>query len=347
MKDSFYTSVDLAEILINYIGKRHINSVADFCVGGGELLRAAESRWNGIQCFGTDISEQAISILRLLHPSWNIEICDFLSEGSRNSLDVLKNKKFDLILLNPPFTCKGSTIHQVIFDNKTFYVSTAMLFLVEALKYMANDGEIFAILPISVAYSQKDRKIREYLIAKYGFSILEERDKQSFKRCSPNIILASLNSKINKGITYSSEHINIEINEISIFRGSISMNEIFKYSINGKHLIHSTNLINNSIVGLVHKIDTNRSEVIGPAVLLHRVGNPSMKKICIIPEGESYLLSDCVVAIKTKTESDSIKLQKLLFENWNNIKNLYKGTGAKYITIDRLERYLGIRSKIQ
>lgn len=342
MKDTFYTSVDLAEILIKYIGKRHINSVVDFCVGGGELLRAAESKWNGIQCFGTDISEQAISSLRLLHPTWDIETCDFLREESRNSLEMLKNKKFDLILLNPPFTCKGSTFHKVVFENKSFNVSTAMLFLVEALKYMANDGEIFAILPISVAYSQKDRKIREYLIANYGFSILEERDKQSFKKCNPNIILASINSKEKIVEKNSSKYLNMKMEGVSVFRGNLSMHEIHSYKSNGNHLIHSTNLLNNLIEGLEHKVDRIQSEVTGPAVLMQRVGNPNIKKICIIPSGETYVLSDCVIAIKTSTQNDSIKLRDLLFKNWHNIKNLYKGTGAKYITVERLSKYLNL-----
>lgn len=344
MKDTFYTSVDLAEILINHIGYKQINSVVDFCVGGGELLRAAKSKWNNVQCYGTDISDLAISSLKLLHPDWKIETCDFLSQESRDSAEVLKDKKFDLILLNPPFTCKGSTIHKVVFDDKTFTVSTAMLFLVEAIKYLENEGEIFAILPISVAYSQKDKKIREYLTKNYGLSILEERDKQSFRKCTPNIILASINSKENLGYTYESKYLEIEMNGVSVFRGSVSMHEIQKYSVNGKPLIHSTNLLNNAITGLLHKVDLNRSEVTGPAVLLHRVGNPNIKKICIIPAGETYVLSDCVLAIKTITQNDSIKLRDLLFENWHNIKNLYKGTGAKYITIDRLESYLGLRN---
>ena len=343
MKDSFYTSTFLAEILVNYVGNHDVNTVADFCVGGGELLRAAQTKWNKAQYYGIDISNQAISSLSVLHPEWLTETCDFLDKNSRSKCSLLKNMSFDLVLLNPPFTCKGSTINKVVHNDVSFNVSTAMLFLVESLKYLKKNGVLFAILPISAAYSQKDRKIWEVLVNNYNLSILEERDKQSFRNCNPNIILVSLNSYVCVNPPQIKEKLRFNMTDISIFRGKLSMYEVKESAFTGKPLIHSTNLKNNIIDGLKYNVNRSQSEVTGPAVLIHRVGNPNMNKICIIPESVTYVLSDCVIALKTKTQKDSTMLRDILFANWKDFISLYKGTGAKYITIERLKLFLGLK----
>lgn len=342
MKDSFYTSTDLAEILVNYISNCKVNTVVDFCVGGGELLRAAQLKWTNAQYIGIDISSEAISSLKLLHPDWKVAECDFTDVISKNHCSVINDKKFDLILLNPPFTCKGSTINKVIHNKTTYHVSTSMLFLVEALKYMAVDGQLFAILPISNAYSQKDKIIWDVLTDEYNLTILEEPNKQYFKHCTPNIIIVSLNKFDIKNTQRTYKRLKIDVDIISLFRGNLSMYQIKNYEMTGKPLIHSTNLRNNKIEDIQYYINCEKSVVNGPAILIQRVGNPNIKKMCVISENESYVLSDCVIALKTKSNRDAIILFDTLIENWDDFKLLYKGTGAKYVTIERLTKFLGL-----
>jgi hypothetical protein len=55
------------------------------------------------------------------------------------------------------------------------------------------------------------------------------------------------------------------------------------------------------------------------------------------------VLSDCVLGIKTKTLKDAKAVKSCLIENWNDMNDLYKGTGARYITIERLSDFLGIK----
>ena len=340
MKDSFYTSTYLAGILVNYIDRKEINTVADFCVGGGELLRSAQSRWKDINIFGTDISKDTISFLKERHPDWDVEYCDFINEESRGNCKLLEAKRFDLILLNPPFTCKGSTVHKAEFEGVKYNVSTAMLFLLESIKYLTSNGIIYAILPISVAYSQKDVKIWDALEKKYNLTILEERIKQYFKNCNPpNIILVSLNdfNKKKKEEIKRSSELNMTIK--AIIRGQLSMNEIIEDPNSTKLLIHSTNLRNNQIVDVVFKVKNNHPLVYGPGVLIHRVGNPKLSKVCELKESENYVLSDCMILIKTETQLDAKELKTYIISNWSSFEKLYKGTAAKYITINRLKDF--------
>lgn len=341
MKDSFYTSTSLAEILISHIDKKKINSVADFCVGGGELLRSAQAKWKNVEVFGTDISKEAITNLEETHPDWNVECCDFLNEESKSNCKLLKDKLFELILLNPPFTCKGSTIHKVEFEGADYNVSAAMLFLLKSIKYLTPNGIILAILPISSAYSQKDLKIWNVLEKKYNLTILEERDKQYFKACyPPNIIIASLNDYSLMKKVHLTNRIELNVKIETITRGQLSMNEIIEDPNSKSLLIHSTNLRNNKIGDAIIKVKNNYPLISGPGVVIHRVGNPKPTKVCTIKETEKYILSDCLVFIKTETHIDSKKLKKYILTNWSSFESLYKGTGAKYITLNKLKDFL-------
>lgn len=343
LKDSFYTSTPLAAELIAYVKDREFKSVADFCVGDGELLRAAQLNWKNIKCYGVDISEEAISQLKLTHPTWTVSTCDFIDDNYKQICTITENtSKYDLILLNPPFTCKGSAIHKIVFDNKEYKVSTAMMFLVKALQHLHKDSVLLAILPISCAYSQKDQQIWQYLEKKYQLRVLEERDKQYFKNCNPNILLVSLNDfslkETNKNRT---KVISLGRFNVSISRGNLSVHECKAFiSKNGKFFVHSTNLIGNSLKNLTMRIDYTRSEISGPAVLIPRVGRPSIKKICTISKKETYVISDCILAIKTKTYAEAMNVKKALTTNWDYIQTLYNGTAAKYITMDRLHTLL-------
>jgi hypothetical protein len=121
------------------------------------------------------------------------------------------------------------------------------------------------------------------------------------------------------------------------------MHEIHQVKKSALPLIHSTNLRGNSIADLKYMVNNTRSRIEGPALLIHRVGQPNISKICMISTKKAFALSDCVIGIKVKTMSDCKLLNKMLLDNWIDFSNLYKGTGAKYITIERLKYFLNCK----
>lgn len=346
MKDSFYTPDYLAKLLVNYAKNTTVKSVVDFCVGEGELLKAAFQKWPDSDLYGTDISIEIINKLNKEHPDWKIEYCDFVDENSRNQCSVLK-KQFDIILLNPPFTCKGATISTVVFDNKIFKMSTAMSFFVTSLTYLKTGGEIYAILPQSVAYSEKDSIIWQYLSDFYSLRILEERHNKDFRQCTPNTILVNLIKKKNKApIILKTDTYNLTQflpNPVRIIRGSISMHlkEKYAYGEMKLPLIHTTNLQNHSISNITYFIRSEHSVVKGPALLIPRVGNYSQHKITMINTGEKYSISDCIIALEYKDINECCKLFDYIINNWPTFVQIYKGTGAKYTTIKRIHDFFG------
>lgn len=346
MIDSYYTSPYLATRLVNHIKHLKFDNVIDFCIGDGELVRSAMKIWPNIKCYGTDISDTAIKEVKQKHPNWKLGKCDFLNKVSINRCQVIKRKKngFDLVLLNPPFSCKGGTIHEVTLDNELFKVSTSMKFLAESIKFLSSKGCLLAIMPISVCYSQKDKKMWNYLVANYSLNILEIPNGNFFKNCSPSIVFISINIRniINTKIV---NRFSLDFSNYTIFRGKISVHDA-KHNLNGLTFIHSTNLKNNSLENLSVKVETNTSIISGPAILLPRVGKPSSHKICLISGNSKYALSDCILAIQHTNYSEVKEMYNKLIENFDILKEQYKGTGAKFITVERLDQFLGLSHEI-
>ncbi|OFX20374.1 MAG: hypothetical protein A2041_00645 [Bacteroidetes bacterium GWA2_31_9b] len=344
MTDSHYTPEILSEKLLDYANLKTISSIADFCVGNGSLLIAAKKKFRNAKFFGSDISRSEIKELKKNYPKWNLSLCDFTNSKSRNSSSILKNKigGFDLIVLNPPFSCRGGSVAVVEFEGIRYNVSTSMLFIVESLKYLSQKGILLAILPISVAYSQKDRLIWNKLVSDYNLSILEQPIVNQFKNCSPSVMLVSINSERLTSNTNNQNTLNHGITDISLFRGKISMHTLNGSATKGRLFIHSTNLKKNRLENLGYKIINSLSEVKGPAILLPRVGNPSTQKLAIIGSKDVYVLSDCIIAITTKSDKEAKDLMNRILNDWDNFKELYKGTGAKYITLERLGFYLNL-----
>ena len=346
--DTFYTPPELAERLLSYVDCKEVKTVADFCVGKGELLKAAEAKFGNLKCYGTDIDNTIVDEIKKQNSNWNIAVCDFIDEQSRKTTSILKETSFDLILSNPPFTCKGSKINKVEFCGSIFHVSTAMTFLVESLRYLSKKGCLYAIMPASVIYSAKDKKLIAAINKKYEIELLEEREKQLFKNCSPNIVLLKIkrrtaNAKCNYVIALNSTPILFDAknHNINIFRGNLSVHEAIKYkNKQGAMYVHSTNLRNSTIVRSKMTVNRPLSIVSGPAILLHRVGKPDITKVCIIGKTDNFVLSDCVIALLGENEETIQSLFDTIISKKDIFYSLYKGTGAKYITIERLKESL-------
>ena len=218
-------------------------------MGDGDLLKAVAKRFDNVKLYGTDISDDALKKLSNDCPDWHLQKCDFRKDDSIDKVTFLTNEKFDLIVLNPPFTCKGSIVENIIFEGIEYRVSTAMFFLMKALKFLAPNGGLYAILPISCVYSIKDRKAWNYLKEHFNACILEESNKVSFtNKCAPSIVLVYVGTYKVNGIEHSNTFDFSLFSVTSIVRGCVRMqNPQYSKSKNAVPLIHTTNLQNRYI----------------------------------------------------------------------------------------------------
>lgn len=342
--DAFYTPDRLADRLIGYVAETDIRTVADFCVGDGGLLKAVKRRYPEAACYGVDISEESIERLQAVHGDWTLGTCDFMERETVGKLEGIGDRRYDLIVFNPPFTCKGSTLCRIEFEGRTFKCSTALMFLTEALGYLNERGVMYAILPIGCKCSQKDRKLWDYLVENYQLKVLEKMDRPYWRKCSPNILLVSLKS--DQAIAVDEQAAGFDFTHLPIkriVRGTIGMHEVvYAEGRKGRKVIHTTNMQGNKVTG-VRRIANGKSYCMtGTAVLIPRVCNPNRGKICIFTGSKPYVLSDCVIALQTENEDDAQTVYDALMVHWDDFREIYNGTGAKYTTMERLKSFFGV-----
>ena len=344
-QDKFYTPDHLADRLIGHIAEEDIKTAADFCVGDGDLLKAVRRRFPVVRCFGVDISEESIESLRKGHKDWTLGACDFMERANVAKLKGIGGKKYDLIVFNPPFTCKGSTLCKIDFDGRAFKCSTALMFLTEALGYLNKRGVLYAILPIGCLCSQKDRELWNYLVDNYRLKVLEKLDRPYWRKCSPNILLVSLMSDLAQPTNdqvdrFDFTHLPIK----EIVRGTIGMYKV-KYSEGreGRKVIHTTNMQENRVKDPRRIRNGKQYSMTGTVVLIPRVCNPNKGKICIYSSISPFVLSDCVIALKTENVDDAQTVYDALMNHWEDFRLVYNGTGAKYTTMERLNDFFGMK----
>ena len=338
--DSFYTPVYMAEQLVGYVPESDVHTIADFCVGDGRLLTAVHKRFPNAQLFGMDIDRDIVNKLASQHADWVLTICDFIDDEKVDKIVSRHLKEFDLILLNPPFSCKGSIINIVECEGIRFKASTAMMFILKAIRFLSKNGGMYAILPISCVYSQKDRKAWKYLEKQYNACVLSEHSRISFAgKCAPNIALVYMGNQIHAFQETARLSNNILSSlVVEVTRGSIRMQGL-KYTENrgGVRLIHTTNLLRGKLIN-VAKIEGNLNRVeCGYGVLIPRVCNPNPQKIVLMNKLQKFVLSDCVIFLRTETLEHAKVVYESIMNNWQVFVRLYSGTGAQYTTIERVK----------
>lgn len=348
MTDSFYTPPDLAAALTRSVRKRDPHVVADVCAGDGELLRAASARWAMASLIACDVSAAAVSSMKRSHPNWAVGKCDFLDVASVRRCKALSNMagRIDVVLLNPPFSCKGGTKHSVKTAGQTFTCSIAMAFVARAMELLTPSGVVVSILPRSVAHSEKDRELWEYLSVHHGLKVISTPHDAGFDNCAAKVLLASLHRKSRHVSAPSPPIINAGISSIRIVRGRIGMHTLDSRQAGDTPLVHTTNLQGHGISGDQHHVWANGTKVRGPAVLMPRVGTPRRDKLAVLKPRETVVLSDCVLAMKTQTLREAQKLLESMLRQWDSVSALYQGTGARYTTVARLQAALGLAGEI-
>lgn len=336
--DSYYTPRHLSERLISLYANGRPRRIADFCAGEGCLLKACELRFPQSHYIAIDKAKGAITKLRKAKATWSIHQADFLDDNQIDEIG-LKEHSIDLIMMNPPFTCRG-TLFKCELDGIPFSVSKAMLFLSRAIKYLAKEGVVLAILPVGVMNAERDARIVRYLKQVYDFHVCEKVSKVSFRGKEPNVVLVSLRSP--KKIPKFRETLDNVTVPVCLHRGSCNVvTANSEASLKGVRFVHTTNMQNGRLVDLRVRIPTFNHRVLNAfAVLVPRVGTPHENKLVVVDAGNRYVLSDCVIAIMCRGRHEAEMLRELLLSNRQRLFRLYAGTGARYVTLKKIAGFL-------
>ena len=90
---------------------------------------------------------------------------------------------------------------------------------------------------------------------------------------------------------------------------------------------------------MVVRVSPRYRTISGPAILIPRVGRPSVSKVVLIGE-EKVVLSDCVIALRTTPPGSEVELAREIKRNWLTFQQIYGGSCAPYTTIRRIREML-------
>lgn len=337
--DRFYTPTSIANVLAAAVNGQP-RSVVDFAAGEGALLGAAFARWPDARLFASDIDADAVAGLENRFPGVRVECADFLGESP------FAGNTFDLILLNPPFSCRGNERLEARVDGVQVLCSRAMAFVCRSLEYLSEGGEILCILPASCLSSEKDAIARATISATYGVEVIDAKVKAPFDKCSVVVSLIRVGRRVFGSPAWSLPVVALPEREpgangaVTLGRGSTPVHKTrLAASASGSRFAHTTDLragIYTPSFTLSSREPDLRQE---SAVIFPRVGRPSKEKV-VIARNETLVLSDCLFFIKATSESDLDNVYKLIISHWDMLARLYGGSCAPYVSLSQAKGFL-------
>ncbi|WP_158601581.1 N-6 DNA methylase [Zhongshania marina] len=345
--DRYYTPLNLAEGLIADQFEPEIKICVDTTCGSGNLLRAANNVFGKISCIGLDRDKSAITKLRRQQPEWQLSVADMLNRKSYQKTYVASlalAAQSDLLLLNPPFSLGNKKSVPVTYGGVEIKASIAMAHVLKSFELFKPKTGALIIVPESVLYSETDEIARNLLLSQYSLEIVTELHNTTFSgaRVHSSVITLRPGTRIIKN-RISRKNANENLTT-SLIRGGLPQYKLVKsFEDEAIPFVHTTTISKIKSGGLQ---DCDRTEqklsgrITGPVVFLPRVGLPCSSNIYALNLKYDVQLSDCVIALHFENFISARRASKILTENYESLLALYRGTGARYITLRRLKVWL-------
>ncbi len=343
--DRYYTPVNLAENLIAESVSSDVNLCVDTTCGSGNLLLAADRVFKNTKCVGLDRDRSTITMLKKQYPEWILSVADLMNESSYTKTSAVnQHPESDLLLLNPPFSHGRTKSVEVSYRDNLLKASVAMAHILTSFSLFKPTSGALIIVPESVLYSETDELGRKFLRQDYSIDLVKELDTSTFSgaRVRSTAIRISPGRASNGSQSATAKY--KEKIPIKVTRGALPH---FQRSgvtgLDSVPYIHSTNIRDVLLMEMQRLEMTEmhrKGRVSGVVILLPRVGVPSKELIHPVYLRSSVQLSDCVIALHFK----SLKLGRLSAERirleYDSLISEYRGTGARYITMNRLYDWL-------
>jgi predicted RNA methylase len=353
MLDRYYTPAKFASFMLAPLRELTVTMCCDTSCGTGALLMAAESQYAGIRCIGIDSDVQAIRRLRRTKPAWVLSCGDVLASNSVvrcRAVNYAQN--CDLLLLNPPFSENGKRAHiHTTTEGYAIRCSIAMKHVLASLELVQPRTGVAAIMPETSWFSTLDADARGLLGRVLEIVDIKELPNSVFSGARARSL--AICGVVREGYTRPSlSRADQSPRDVGkpkfdfgarIVRGGLPVFEATK-SRNGIPYVHTTdleNLFGGSVHRLPHVAEFRRGVVRGWCVLLPRVGVPSQSALRPVFFREWVQLSDCVISLCfDRNRPEAERFVEVLISNYDDLCQIYRGTGARYTTLDRLRLWL-------
>lgn len=341
--DRYYTPPSVARQLAELCESTNAEKCLDTACGDGSLLSAAREVHLGVQCIGMDLDRATVERLRRREPNWILSQADALSPLSwRRSAAARLCVGSDIALLNPPFTMatgKGIAVELPGFSGRC---SVAMAHILAALGRAA-PMSCSAIVPESLMFSELDARARASLAERYDLRIVSGLRNSTFRGTRANALIVRLVKREDR-LRAKASLSHASTRSVSLVRGGLPLFEA-KASRRGVRYLHSTELreiAQGAELTILRRVrPIARGIVSGHVMLLPRVGIPHAESLKALRLRERVQLSDCVLALCFESRAVAFKWERFLARRRTQLLALYRGTGARYTTVRRLQEWLG------
>lgn len=326
---------------------------ADTACGSGSLLAAAEDVLAARHCLGMDSDPLVIRQLRRERPEWRLYVGDLLKRNRPPPTDFPgANYGVDLLVLNPPFSLGSRKYVTVKYLGHLVKCSVAMAHILRSLELFGPNQGAIAVVPESLLYSDTDQHARELLDLNFSLAELLPLSIYTFRGARVNSSFVQFRPPGGR-LPSPIEDMPMQSDSIltTVIRGGLQMHT-FKHASSGARVIHSTSLRSIAVDGInaipEKTCAVAKGRISGWMLLLPRVGLPKEEAFHALYSKDEVQLSDCVIGMNFPSKAAASSAKKRIQAHWQSLLCLYRGTGARYITIDRLVDWLygiGIRDR--
>ncbi|MBB4863191.1 hypothetical protein HNP46_002038 [Pseudomonas nitritireducens] len=348
--DRYYTPERVATKILEMADFSRLPSTfADSTCGSGRLLDAACNIFGNVQCAGIDRDKDAIYKLRERRPDWHLKVANLL--GRKDRLASFSNDlpmPVDLLVLNPPFSHGPNKSTYVTYEKKRLKSTISMAHLLRSLDLFRPRMGAIAIVPESSLYSETDQQAREIIEKTYSFRKILDLKNCTFLGARVNASAIQLHPTHKPSAPTLYLHPQ-NIIKADIIRGSLPVH-LMQPDSYGIPFLHSTDL-KKLAFGLKedqfpHTTSNAKGKANGWSILIPRVGLPNINFISALHLDNTIQLSDCVIALTFNDEESATIAKDRITSAWGEFYELYKGTGARYITVARLSDWLALKGII-
>jgi type I restriction enzyme M protein len=201
--DQYYSPFSIGKFISDIL-ENDVSVLEPACGTGDMIIRITANDYEF-----RDISSEACELLDLnlrLHGFTNKQI----TIRNLNSLSYDSDKRFDIVVTNPPFGTKtietdSEILKKYVLSKGKKKEQLGKLFIEHSLKQLKKDGLLFIIVPSGYLSNATDKHLRKMLLDEYKIIGVFDLPTNTFKRSGTGVetsLLVIQNTKVEKGEDY-------------------------------------------------------------------------------------------------------------------------------------------------
>ncbi len=346
--DQYYTPKCIARDLVEQA--KFVNPITciDPTCGSGNLLLAANFFHKETKLIGLDRDRVLISKLKKERPDWHLSVADLNNTNSYSKTSVFSQfGTCDALLLNPPFSQVKNKHIDITYSGEKFRGSIAMSYLMRSLDLFTPKQGALVIAPESLLHSQLDEFARILLEKDYRLQTICDLENKTFKGARVHSTVFKLVPRTDAFISKPLVAITEKRINLVIERGGVQVHKVKnEQSVSGVPFIHTTSLKYLHEKKFDSTLKTSLSGlgcIEGQVLLMPRVGLPKIELMNIYNFRSEVQLSDCLFALRAESNIHLEMALDRIKRNWEEFSGLYRGTGARYVTLSKLVSWFALK----